>query len=839
MGQVVPAGRWFRAGVLVLGLTALVPRIAAGQCSSTTTLACGETKSGTLSVVGEVDCFTFDAVAGETVSVTTSETAGVFQSCWEIKAPGGGSLTKFCSGQDTRTLPSTGTYTIEVSDSGNNQIGIYDINMVVVSDTASNCAEPVFCGPTLPRSLTAVGESDTFKFAGQIMDTVSITSAVTGGGMSACWELYDPTGGSLGGVCGQAERTLAVSGGHTIRVYDNGDNATGTYDLNLVVVSDSTSTCAETITCGQTIARTTALVGEADTFTFDAAAAETVSITAQETGGGTSTCWTLYDPAGLPIAGACGQEAHTLAEGGLYTIRVYDSSDASTGSYDLNLSFVSDTASSCAAPITCGQPLVDREIVSVGESKTYTFASVADETVSITAQQTSALLDACWELYDPDGISVVGACGQATKTLAVPGNYTIRVSDNGDNQTGTFNVDLDFVSDTGSSCAEGIMCGDELPREITAIGESQTFRYEAAAGEAVSISAQETGGFVSACWEVYDPAGISLGGSCSQGEKTFAAAGGYTIRISDNNDSEIGTYSLNLVVLSDTDHNCATPLACGQTATGSISQPGESKTYAVSGQTGDVVAIDTLEIGGALNACWEFYDPAGTSLGGVCGKADRTLATDLGVHTVRVYDSGENDTGDFQISLCNPTTTTTSVEGSTTTTTIPTAGGDFPVSGASLLLKDSAKTQKRRLVVVSKDSSLSVGLGVGTEDDPTQQGGKLRVRSVGGGFDATYDLEPIGWRLLKKKDPSKGWKYTKGNAIKLAILKAGRSLRIVGRGAALQHALASDPSPVDVVFSLGARRFCMGFGGTTKFKQGASYTAKDAPPPAKCPDPAP
>jgi len=79
MGQVVPAGRWFRAGVLVLGLTALVPRIAAGQCSSTTTLACGETKSGTLSMVGEIDCFTFDAVAGETVSVTTSETAGLFQ----------------------------------------------------------------------------------------------------------------------------------------------------------------------------------------------------------------------------------------------------------------------------------------------------------------------------------------------------------------------------------------------------------------------------------------------------------------------------------------------------------------------------------------------------------------------------------------------------------------------------------------------------------------------------------------------------------------------------------------------------------------------------------------
>src|SRR6185436_11673388 len=222
----------------------------------------------------------------------------------------------------------------------------------------------------------------------------------------------------------------------------------------------------------------------------------------------------------------------------------YDNSGASTGSYDVNLTFVSDTASSCAVPLTCGQPLVDHEIAAVGESKTYTFASLADETVSITSQQTSALLDACWELYNPEGISVVGACGQATKTLAEPGNYTIRVSDNGDNQTGTFNLDLAFVSDTGSSCAEGLVCGDALPREITAVGQSQTFLYQAAADEAVSISAQETGGFLSACWEVYDPAGISLGGSCAQAEKKFAAAGAYTIRISDNNDSEIGTYSL-------------------------------------------------------------------------------------------------------------------------------------------------------------------------------------------------------------------------------------------------------------------------------------------------------
>src|SRR6185295_8988603 len=124
-------------------------------------------------------------------------------------------------------------------------------------------------------------------------------------------------------------------------------------------------------------------------FAFTAAAGETVSITAQETGGGLAACWDLYDPQGIPIRTACGQGERTLAFAGKYTIRVYDSNDTKTGTYDVNLVFVSDTASSCAEPIGCGQNLA-RTITDVAQSNTYRFTSAADETVSITAQETSA-----------------------------------------------------------------------------------------------------------------------------------------------------------------------------------------------------------------------------------------------------------------------------------------------------------------------------------------------------------------------------------------------------------------------------------------------------------------
>src|SRR6185369_4404083 len=100
---------------VALGLTVVLgAQSAAAQCSSTAAIMCGETKNGALSAVGEIDCFTFSATAGETVSITTEKTAGLFQACWTLQGPNG-SLGGAC-GQAERTLPDTGAYTIEVFD---------------------------------------------------------------------------------------------------------------------------------------------------------------------------------------------------------------------------------------------------------------------------------------------------------------------------------------------------------------------------------------------------------------------------------------------------------------------------------------------------------------------------------------------------------------------------------------------------------------------------------------------------------------------------------------------------------------------------------------------------
>src|SRR5438105_7755173 len=137
-------------------------------CLSTTPLACGETKNGLLSTADEVDCFQFTVADGEAVSITTQVTAGVFQPCWRIE----GTPDVTC-GEGERLLATAGTYTVDVFDAGANQTGAYDINMVVVSETPSNCAVTQTCGQVATGSIAAVGEGRTLRFLAAANDTVS------------------------------------------------------------------------------------------------------------------------------------------------------------------------------------------------------------------------------------------------------------------------------------------------------------------------------------------------------------------------------------------------------------------------------------------------------------------------------------------------------------------------------------------------------------------------------------------------------------------------------------------------------------------------------------------
>ena len=208
--------------------------------------------------------------------------------------------------------------------------------------------------------------------------------------------------------------------------------------------------------------------------------------------------------------------------------------------------------------------------------------------------------------------------------------------------------------------------------------------------------------------------------------------------------------------------------------------------------------------------------------------------------------------GDF--GPCTEPTTTTSTTHTTTTTLRPTTttippGTDLPISGKKLLLKeDPANPAKRKLVAFSHDAGINLGAGNGSPDDPTLGGASLRVHSKAGcgtagaqACDDTYSL-PVGtWKLIGKAGQNKGYIYkdpTLANGpIRSAAVKAGKAhtVLVMGKGSGLGDGVGSDPSPVDVVLKLGAKRYCMSFGGTEKLKVGKKATLQNAPVPGACP----
>jgi hypothetical protein len=120
-------------------------------------------------------------------------------------------------------------------------------------------------------------------------------------------------------------------------------------------------------------------------------------------------------------------------------------------------------------------------------------------------------------------------------------------------------------------------------------------------------------------------------------------------------------------------------------------------------------------------------------------------------------------------------------------------------------------------------------------DDPTIYGGSLKVSSLGGdGFDDSYDLPAQGWRPVGRKGRVRGWKFRNGDPVRKVLLRAGKRIKIVAKGPALGHTLATEPDRVDVELTVGDSRYCLGFGGRSMFRDGRRYVAKKAPAPDSC-----
>lgn len=169
-------------------------------------------------------------------------------------------------------------------------------------------------------------------------------------------------------------------------------------------------------------------------------------------------------------------------------------------------------------------------------------------------------------------------------------------------------------------------------------------------------------------------------------------------------------------------------------------------------------------------------------------------------------------------------------------------GGTPPTGGVTgrklSMLARVLAPERQRLRVLSRDSGVSLGGGDGSADDPTLHGATLRVKDDSGRFDRTHALAAAGWRRIGGPGARVGYRYDDPGLVRGPIRRvlflAGRGIKVAGKGAGLGLSLAMSPQAVEVTLSLGSRKTCMRFGGTTDWDPKGRFRAVDAAAPGGC-----
>jgi hypothetical protein len=187
--------------------------------------------------------------------------------------------------------------------------------------------------------------------------------------------------------------------------------------------------------------------------------------------------------------------------------------------------------------------------------------------------------------------------------------------------------------------------------------------------------------------------------------------------------------------------------------------------------------------------------------------------------------------GDF--GPCSEGTTTTTLMGGTTTTTLP--GASQPLTGKKIDLR-TKQGETKKLLVISKDGAITLGRGNGSPDDPVEHGGRLTIASssAAGAFLQEFPLDGE-WNYVKKAGDERGYKWkSKTSPIRKVLVKPGKVIKILGKGAGIGFDLDIDPDPVSGELRTGGHRWCGSFGGETKLKADKRWRAKNAGAPGAC-----
>jgi len=324
----------------------------------------GETAKGSIDAAAEVDVFTFNANAEDTILVRASRASGNVWPGIRVFDPSGNQLRQATSSTAAEIgslrLPAPGTYSIHIFDSFNGTLtGQYCVYLQRLDGPGN--ALTISFSETQYNSIDNPAEMEAYTFEAKAGDKVLVS--LSRGNTGSIWpgvRVYNPSGVLLREATDSRTAeidglTLPAAGLYTILVFDSFNGTlTGEFGLHLQRFNNPVN--AFMIDFGETRAGAVDRPGKLEAYTFVANAADRILVRMSRGSGSVWPGVRVYSPSGVKLGQAESSTTAeiaslTLAEAGVYTILCYDSFGGLTGNYNVFLGCL-------APPLKCGAPRV-------------------------------------------------------------------------------------------------------------------------------------------------------------------------------------------------------------------------------------------------------------------------------------------------------------------------------------------------------------------------------------------------------------------------------------------------------------------------------------------------
>ncbi len=205
-------------------------------------------------------------------------------------------------------------------------------------DTSMQYGDIVNC------SIEALGDSDLFRFAGNVGETVLVQTAKRAGTGTPLVILSNPDGTQLAQSLLPLQVTLKQTGLHTVNVSEFGNDAKVDYALTVERIAPPSLT-ARQIRYGQTLNDGIAPIVDSDPFFFEATAGDTVRVSTARLAGTGTAFVDLFAPNGTRLRSSLNPIQLTLTQTGPHAIVVTEFVNDGTVDYSLT---VQCTSGNCA-----------------------------------------------------------------------------------------------------------------------------------------------------------------------------------------------------------------------------------------------------------------------------------------------------------------------------------------------------------------------------------------------------------------------------------------------------------------------------------------------------------